>query len=38
MKISVKMQFVEGEFDTIVKGVCNLDYYEDWLDFIYKYI
>ena len=22
----------------IVKGVCNLDYYEDWVDFIFKYI
>ena len=22
----------------IVKGVCNLDYYEDWFDFINKYI
>ena len=21
----------------IVKGVCNLDYYEDWFDFINKY-
>ena len=22
----------------IVKGVCNLNYYEDWFDFINKYI
>lgn len=21
----------------IVRGVCNLDYYEDWFDFIIKY-
>ena len=22
----------------IVRGACNLDYYEDWNDFIFKYI
>lgn len=23
---------------SIVKGMCNLDYYEEWSDFIFKYI
>ena len=23
---------------TIVRGACNIDYYEDWLNFIFKYI
>lgn len=22
----------------IVKGICNIDYYEEWNDFIFKYI
>lgn len=22
----------------IVKGICNTDYYEEWSDFIFKYI
>lgn len=22
----------------IVKGICNTDYYEEWNDFIFKYI
>ena len=22
----------------IVKGICNTDYYEEWVDFIFKYI
>ena len=23
---------------SIIRGMCNLDYYEDWNDFIFKYI